>query len=63
MQTNQFWRGYIIYALQNNEPVTGALHFNDLLMTVTPQTIQLAAKQYLNNKNYIGLVLMPEPQK
>jgi len=63
MQSNAFWRGYIMYALQNNESATGMLHFNELLKTVTPQTVQQAAQQYLNDKNYIRLVLMPEPDQ
>jgi zinc protease len=63
LQSNAFWRGYLMYALQNNEPATNIFHFGEQLKTVTPQTVQQAAQQYISSNNYIKLVLMPEAQK
>lgn len=51
---------YLIYALQNDEPATGMFHLNELLKQVTPATVQQTAQQYINDKNYLKLVLMPE---
>jgi zinc protease len=61
ISTNAYWRGYIVYALQNDEPVNGVLHPNALLNTITIQSIQQAARQYIDPDNYIRLILMPEP--
>ena len=62
LHTNPYWMGYIAYLLQNNEPAHGIAHFDTILKTVTPKTVQQAAQQYLNDKNYIRLVLLPQPQ-
>jgi zinc protease len=61
LRSNRFWLSYLTYALQNNEPVTAVFRFNEILKQVTPQSVQQAAQQYLTGKNYIRLVLMPEP--
>lgn len=47
--------------LQNKEPVTGVLKLKERLTAVTTQSVQQAAQQFINDKNYIRLVLMPEP--
>jgi zinc protease len=61
LQTNGFWHSWLINVLQNQEPVTGVLKLKERLPLVTTQSVQQAAKQFLNEKNYIRLVLMPEP--
>jgi zinc protease len=60
LRSNRFWLSYLTYALQNGEPATGVFHLNDQLKQVTPATVQQTAQQYINDKNYIKLVLMPE---
>ena len=62
LHANPYWMGYIAYLLQNDEPAHGTAHFDALLKTVTPKTVQQSAQQYLNDKNYIRLVLLPAPQ-
>ncbi len=61
VRSNAYWKGYVVYALQNDEPVNGVLHPNALLNTVTIPSVQQTARQYIDNNNYIRLVLMPEP--
>jgi zinc protease len=61
LQTNGLWQGWLTYVLQNNEPFTGVLKLKERLTAVTTQSVQQAAQQFLNDKNYIRLVLMPEP--
>ncbi|OQP44515.1 peptidase M16 [Niastella yeongjuensis] len=60
LRSNRFWLSYLIYALQNEEPATGVYRLTELLKQVTTATVQQTAKQYINDKNYIKLVLMPE---
>jgi predicted Zn-dependent peptidase len=45
--------------LQNEEPLTGVLRYTGRLKEVSPKTVQQAAQLYLNDKNYIQLVLKP----
>jgi len=60
LQSNQFWFGYLMYALQNNEPPTGIFQFKEVLKTVTPKTVQQAAQRYISDNNCVMLVLQPE---
>lgn len=61
LQTNGMWMGWLTYVLQNKEPFTGVLYLKQRLQAVTPASVQQAARQFINDKNYIRLVLMPEP--
>jgi len=60
LQSNQFWLGYLMYALQNNEPPTSIFRFKEVLKKVTPKTVQQAAQQYISDNNCVRLVLQPE---
>jgi zinc protease len=59
LHSNSFWLQYLASALENDEPLTGILHYTERLKEVTPGTVQQAAGLYLNDKNYIQLVLKP----
>lgn len=61
LQTNGLWQAWLTNVLQNNEPVTGILKLKERLVAVTTQSVQRAAQQFIHDKNYIRLVLMPEP--
>lgn len=61
LQTNGLWQAWLTNVLQNNEPVTGILKLKERLVAVTTQSVQQAAQRFINDKNYIRLVLMPEP--
>jgi zinc protease len=60
MQDNQFWLQYLVNHTQLNESMTGILHLEERLQAVTPASVQKAAQQYFDGKNYTRLVLMPE---
>ncbi len=57
----QYWLGWLTYALQNKELSTGVFYLKDRLSAVTSLSVRQAAQQFINDKNYIKLVLMPEP--
>jgi zinc protease len=59
LHSNGFWLQYLASALQNEEPLTGVLRYTGRLKEVSPKTVQQAAQLYLNDKNYIQLVLKP----
>ena len=61
LQTNAMWQGWLTYVLQNKEPYTGVLYLKERLKAVTPLSVQQAARQFIDDRNYIRLVLMPEP--
>lgn len=61
LQTNGFWQGWLTYVLQNQENPTGLFHQRERLQGVTRQSVQQAAQQFINDKNYIRLLLLPEP--
>jgi zinc protease len=61
LQTNAFWQSWLTYVLQNNVPSTGVFYLKERLSLVTPQSVQQAVQQFINDENYIRLVLMPEP--
>jgi zinc protease len=60
LQTNGFWHSWLTYVLQNKHPSTGVFYLKERLQVVSPQSVGQAAQQFINDKNYIRLVLMPE---
>lgn len=61
LKTNGLWLGWLTYVLQNKEPYTGVLYLKERLNAVTPGSVQQAAQQFINDRNYIRLLLMPQP--
>ena len=60
LKTNKFWLGYLSGALQNNDSLTELDNYPAYLKSVTPERIKLTAQKYLNGKNFIRFVLLPE---
>ncbi|SDF64709.1 zinc protease [Mucilaginibacter pineti] len=60
MKENVFWAGFLASASQNNENPDDILKHVSNLEQITPQSTKEAATKYLNEKNLIKLILMPE---
>lgn len=60
LKQNGFWLGYISGQNENNEPLNEVLHYTDDLKKVTVKSTQETAEKYLNGKNLVKLILLPE---
>ncbi|WP_345949670.1 insulinase family protein [Mucilaginibacter sp. PAMB04274] len=63
VKTNKFWLAYLSGALQNNESLTGLDNYAANLQFITTESLKSTAQKYLNGKNYIRFVLMPETER
>jgi zinc protease len=57
LRSNGFWQQYLAGGLEDEDPLSEILGYTNRLKTVDGQMVQRAATQYLNDKNYIQLVL------
>lgn len=57
---NGFWLDYLVSRNINKEPLTQFLDYETAINNLTVQSIQQAASTYIQDKNYVRLVLMPE---
>jgi zinc protease len=60
LKTNEFWLNYIDTSLFMGESLEEVFREAELLRQVTPASTKAAAQKYLNDANYIQVVLMPE---
>jgi zinc protease len=60
LKENGFWEGHLVSNSQNQENPDDALHAIADLNKVTPQTVKDAANKYLDENNFIKLILLPE---
>jgi zinc protease len=60
LKTNSFWLSYMDGQLQNEERLDQIDNYSKILNGITPADVKEIAGKYLNSKNYIKLVLMPE---
>jgi len=60
LKENIFWAGYLGAASQNQSDPDAILHHVIDLNNVTVQSTKDAANKYLNNNNFIKLILLPE---
>lgn len=60
LRDNGFWQNYLINRKKNGDDLNQILNINERLDKVTAETTKVAAQKYLNDDNYIRLVLMPE---
>jgi len=60
LKKNSFWLHGLNRVYYNHEDIYEIMHANDRLQQLTMQDIQNAAKEFLNNKNYVQVVLLPE---
>ncbi len=63
LENNEFWNGYLGYVIQHNEDPAGILKLPQRLRTVTTKSIQTTATKYLDGKNFIRIVMLPEKLK
>lgn len=62
-KTDGFWLSYFKKQAQYNESVTDVASYPEIIKSITPDDIKKAAITYLNEKNQIRFVLMPEANK
>jgi zinc protease len=60
LKDNRFWLNYLSGRYENDEDPSGILRYPELVRQVTPASVQAAANLYLNENNFIKLVLLPE---
>jgi len=60
LKSNEYWMGYLSRHLQYKDDLFQILSYDKVIEKVTAASVQAAANEYLNGKNYIRLVLMPE---
>jgi len=60
LRNNGFWLNYISNRLKNGEDLGQILNFKKDLDAVSVESSKAAAQKYLDENNYIRLVLMPE---
>lgn len=60
LESNNFWLSYLSGSYQNGEDPAEILSYKQRLDGLTDDTVKKAANTYLDEKNYIRFVLMPE---
>lgn len=60
LRDNGYWLNYLSNRLKNGEDLTQLLNARQRIDGVTVETTKATAQQYLNEDNYIRLVLMPQ---
>ena len=60
LNDNDYWLDYLSGQYQNGNDPNSILQYPALIKQVTPATVKAAAKLYLNESNFIQLVLIPE---
>jgi len=60
LKDNGFWLGYLNSQYQNKDDVKQVLNYVESLKKITPESIKATAVKYLNGKNFIQFVLLPE---
>jgi zinc protease len=60
LRTNEFWRGYLSSNQFYGDDLDEVLKQPELLKQISPASTKAAAQKYLDESNYIKVVLMPE---
>lgn len=60
---NGYWLDYMVSRSINKEPLTQFFDYETTINNMTVQSIKQAAAIYIQDKNYVKLVLMPEKTK
>ncbi len=63
LKDNGFWVNYLTSQYENGDDPTTILNYPALIKKLTPASVKAAANQYLNENNFIKLVLLPENTK
>jgi len=57
---NGFWLDYLASQMMNKEPLNQLFDHDAAMNRITVQSVQKTAASYIQDKNYVRLVLMPE---
>lgn len=60
MKTNNYWHNNLVNRIQNNENPSEILNITKTINAITEKSVQTVAKEYLDTKNVIRFVLLPE---
>ncbi len=60
LRTNIWWFDYLVTGLQNQDDLHELSSYDSDLAKVSPASLKTMADKYLNGKNFIRLVLLPE---
>ncbi|MBB5437325.1 zinc protease [Pedobacter sp. AK017] len=60
LRDNSYWLSYLTNRLKNGEALTQLLDAQQRINNVTVETTRATAQKYLNEDNYIRLVLLPQ---
>ncbi len=60
IRDNGYWLSYLTFQYENGEEPLNVMNYSNRLESVTAKQVQDAAKKYLNGKNRIAFVLLPE---
>ena len=60
LRENEFWLNWLSDQYENGDDPSELLQYPALIKTVTPASVKSAANLYLNEKNFIKLLLVPE---
>ncbi|PJJ84654.1 M16 family metallopeptidase [Mucilaginibacter auburnensis] len=63
LKSNSFWQNYIVSQVQNKEPLNVINEYSQYVDRVTAADVKEMANKYLNGKNFIRMVLLPEKSK
>ncbi|CAM3795639.1 pitrilysin family protein [Mucilaginibacter galii] len=63
LKSNNFWQSYMVNQIQNKEPLDDANKYVQEVDKISTTDIKAIANKYLNGKNYIRMVLLPEASK
>ena len=63
LRSDDFWLDYISRRLQQGTDMHQIDHYDDMIKTVTPASVQAQARKYLVSGNYLRFVLLPENMK
>lgn len=59
-KNNEFWLDYLAGQVMNKEPLTQFFDYDAALDRITGKSVREAASTFIQDKNYVRLVLMPE---
>jgi zinc protease len=60
LRDNEFWLNWLSDQYENGDDPLRLLQYQSLIKQVTPSSVKVAANLYLNENNFIKLLLMPE---
>ena len=59
LRENGFWISQLQRRVEDDIELSGILHYDKFVDTLTPAVIQQAAQRYLNNDNYVQVSMYP----